>query len=300
MVSEQEPELARRRLRGSRNTKRSRQARAPERPVVARAGPATLRDCGGSGAPAVLVPSLINPPDILDLDETVRSPTRSRRWGGMRCCSIGGRPGERASLDLGAHVDRSIAAAAARARRATGADRLLPRRDDGDRCRQSRRGRARRDPRGAVALLRLPADSRNSLASAVGNDQARGPASWTRFRWRCFRAPSGRSTRSAPWPSSPSFAEFQPGSARAHRFVTLEDWANEGEPLPYPAARELIEDLFGGDLPGSGGWRVGGESSPTELSVPAPQHHRLRRPDHARADGTRRRPRSRSIPAMSA
>ena len=59
------------------------------------------------------------------------------------------------------------------------------------------------------------------------------------------------------------FAEFgrlDPDSAEARRFVELEDWANEGEPLPYPAARELIEDLFGRDLPGTGEWRVGGRA----------------------------------------
>jgi polyhydroxyalkanoate synthase len=59
------------------------------------------------------------------------------------------------------------------------------------------------------------------------------------------------------------FAEFgrlDPNSAQARRFVALEDWANEGEPLPYPAAKELIEDLFSRDLPGSGAWVVGGRA----------------------------------------
>ena len=53
------------------------------------------------------------------------------------------------------------------------------------------------------------------------------------------------------------FAEFgrlDPASAEARRFVELEEWANEGEPLPYSAAKELIEDLFGRDLPGAGQW----------------------------------------------
>ena len=57
------------------------------------------------------------------------------------------------------------------------------------------------------------------------------------------------------------FAEFgrlEPGSDEARRFVELEDWANEGDPLPYAAARQLIEDLVGQDLPGAGEWRVGG------------------------------------------
>ena len=50
------------------------------------------------------------------------------------------------------------------------------------------------------------------------------------------------------------FAEFgrlDPAGAEARRFVELEEWANEGEPLPYPAAKELIEELFGRDRPGS-------------------------------------------------
>src|SRR5207248_10110546 len=67
------------------------------------------------------------------------------------------------------------------------------------------------------------------------------------------------------------FAEFgrlDSDSAEARRFVQLEDWANDGEPLPYPAARELIEDLFGRDLSGSGEWRVGGGRVTDSLRVP--------------------------------
>jgi polyhydroxyalkanoate synthase len=67
------------------------------------------------------------------------------------------------------------------------------------------------------------------------------------------------------------FAEFgrlDPASPEAHRFVELEDWANEGQPLPYPAARELMEDLFDRDLPGSGAWQVGGHVVSDRLSVP--------------------------------
>ena len=67
------------------------------------------------------------------------------------------------------------------------------------------------------------------------------------------------------------FAEFSrldPDSAEAQRFVELEDWSNEGEPLPYPAARELIEDLFDRDLPGAGEWNVGGRAVTDALRVP--------------------------------
>jgi polyhydroxyalkanoate synthase len=68
------------------------------------------------------------------------------------------------------------------------------------------------------------------------------------------------------------FAEFgrlDPGSADARRFIELEEWANEGEALPYRAAKELIEELFGKDLPGSGEWLVGGKVMSDRLDLPA-------------------------------
>ncbi|MFL6721596.1 MAG: alpha/beta hydrolase, partial [Sphingomonas sp.] len=68
------------------------------------------------------------------------------------------------------------------------------------------------------------------------------------------------------------FAEFgrlDPASDEARRFVELEEWANEGEALPYPAAQELIEEMFANDLPGSGAWRVGARAISDELRVPA-------------------------------
>jgi polyhydroxyalkanoate synthase len=67
------------------------------------------------------------------------------------------------------------------------------------------------------------------------------------------------------------FAEFgrlARDSDDARRFIELEEWANEGEPLPYPAAKELVEDLFAKDLPGSHGWKLGGQSASDDLAVP--------------------------------
>jgi polyhydroxyalkanoate synthase len=56
------------------------------------------------------------------------------------------------------------------------------------------------------------------------------------------------------------FAELDPQSAEARRFVEMEEWANEGEPLPFPAAAELIEGLFGENISGLGQWTVGGSA----------------------------------------
>ena len=64
------------------------------------------------------------------------------------------------------------------------------------------------------------------------------------------------------------FSRLDPDSASARRFVALEDWANEGEPLPIPAARELIEDFFGGNAPGTGRWLVAGKPVTDDLSLP--------------------------------
>jgi polyhydroxyalkanoate synthase len=59
------------------------------------------------------------------------------------------------------------------------------------------------------------------------------------------------------------FGRMDSGNPDARRFIELEEWANEGEPLPYPAAEELIEDMFARDLPGTGRW-IGTD----KLSVP--------------------------------
>ena len=42
-----------------------------QRPIAFQLDGATLRDCGGCGPPVVLIPSLINPPHVLDLDDEV-------------------------------------------------------------------------------------------------------------------------------------------------------------------------------------------------------------------------------------
>jgi polyhydroxyalkanoate synthase len=67
-----------------------------------------------------------------------------------------------------------------------------------------------------------------------------------------------------------AFGHMSPGSAAAASFVALEDWANAGAPLPYAAGRQLFEDFVGGDLTGKGGWKVGGSVvSPDALNCPA-------------------------------
>ena len=71
-TAQHDPELAKDALAGLRAYERSpRRERPASKPEIARVRGASLRDHGGEGIPAVLVPSLINPTRILDLDERV-------------------------------------------------------------------------------------------------------------------------------------------------------------------------------------------------------------------------------------
>lgn len=67
-----------------------------------------------------------------------------------------------------------------------------------------------------------------------------------------------------------AFAATEPGSPAAALFVAMEDWANAGAPLPYAAGRQLFEDFVGGNSTGTGGWQVAGRTvDPNALTCPA-------------------------------
>jgi polyhydroxyalkanoate synthase len=85
-----------------------------------------------------------------------------------------------------------------------------------------------------------------------------------------------------------SFAGLDPASARAIRFVALEDWLNDGVPLAAPVAREAIGGWYGENAPARGGWRIAGLpvdpagfSRPSFVAIPA--RDRLVPPASARA-----------------
>src|SRR5690349_13469007 len=105
-VGEKDPALARAALEGL--TKYSKAARPPlrsPRKIAARIGPATLHDFGGTGAPAVLVPSLINPPHVLDLDDEVSLASAVAGMGRRTLLLDWGPARERSDLDIGGHVE---------------------------------------------------------------------------------------------------------------------------------------------------------------------------------------------------
>lgn len=267
-VSERDPELAREALAGLRAYERApRPTRAGGKPEIAGVGGASLRDHGGEGPPAVLVPSLINPPRILDLDERVSLTGAIGRMGRRTLLLDWGKANERSGLTVAGHIE----------------DLLLP---------------LLHSIGEPVALIGYCLGGTMAIAAANLAPIERlitlaAPWNFSRYPERSQSAlqdmwrhsePAAQSLGALPmevlqaafWSLDPQrtvrkFAEFgalRPESAEARRFVELEEWANEGEPLPYPAARELIEDLFGKDLPGSGAWRVGGRGVTDELDIP--------------------------------
>jgi polyhydroxyalkanoate synthase len=268
-VSERDPELARAALSGLRAYEQApRRERPPPKPPVARERGASVRDHGGSGPPVVLVPSLINPPRILDLDEQVSLTAAIARMGRRVLLLDWGEADERSGLSVAAHVEEL----------------LLP---------------LLRSIDERTALIGYCLGGTMAVAAANLIDVERLATIATPWQFAAYPEGSRRTLddmwrhsesaakqlgalpmevlQAAFWSLDPQrtvrkFAEFgrlAPASAEARRFVELEEWANEGEPLPYPAAKELIEDIFGKDLPGSKGWQVGGERITDAVAVPA-------------------------------
>ena len=268
LLGERDPTTARAALQGLVKYERAeRPRRSPPRPVAARAGPASLRDHGGSGAPAVLIPSLINPPNVLDLDPQVSLAAAVEGMGRQVLLLDWGEARSRADLSVAGHVEEL----------------LLPLlREIGEPA--ALVGYCLGGTMAIAAANVAPAERVITIAApwhfSRYPDEARGPLAklWARSRAaaEALGALPMEVLQAAFWSLDPertvakfaTFSELPRGSARARRFVALEDWANEGEPLPCPAARELIEDFFAADLPGSGSWVVAGRQVDPRLPVP--------------------------------
>ena len=284
-MSERDPELARDALTGLRAYEAAERAERPaSRPEVARVGGACLRDHGGSGAPAILIPSLINPPRILDLDEQVSLTSAVAGMGRRTLLLDWGEARARSGLDVAGHIEelllpllRSIGEPAALIGYCLGGTMAIAAANQVE-CER------------VVTLAapwhfaRYPEASRAALQDMWRHSEVSA---------RSLGALPMEVLQAAFWSLDPErtvrkFAEFgrlNPDSAEAARFISLEDWANEGEPLPYAAARELIEDLFGRDLSGSGQWILGGRPATDTLDAPllnlTAKHDRIAPPSTA-------------------
>jgi polyhydroxyalkanoate synthase len=76
------------------------------------------------------------------------------------------------------------------------------------------------------------------------------------------------------------FAALDPDGAEARSFVALEDWINDGVPLPLPVAQQCARGWYGENDPAHGHWHVAGHAvEPRHFRRPAlvvlPRHDRI-------------------------
>lgn len=257
-------------LRGLRAYQEADRTAGPEpMPIIAHAGRASVRDYGGTGAPVLFVPSLINPPDVLDIDAE-RSLLRWLATQGVRPLLVdwGSPAPDERELTIAGHVESM----------------LLPMIE------------ALGEP---VVLVGYCLGGTMTIAAA----QLRPVKALALIAapWRFARYPQATQTalgdlwvtaepatevlgvlpmevlQAAFWRLDPkrTIAKYEAHGARApddaasRAFVRLEDWANDGPPLTRGTAHELFVDMFRRDLPGQGKWRVGGEFiDPAGLNMP--------------------------------
>ena len=267
-VAERDPELARQALAGLKAYERAeRAATPPPKPEVARVNATCLRDHGGAGPPAVLVPSLINPPHILDMDRDASLADAVTGMGRRALLLDWGPAKDRAGASVSDHVQKLLVPLLCE----LGEPVALIGYCLGGTMTIAAANLVAFERVATLAapwnFARYPDRSRAALQDMWRHSQAAAQA---------LKALPMEVLQAAFWSLDPertvkkfaSFGALDPSSPQARRFVALEDWANEGEPLPYPAARELIEDLFGQDSPGSGQWQIGERRISDRLDAP--------------------------------
>jgi polyhydroxyalkanoate synthase len=242
--------------------------RAPK-PAIARAGRTTLRDYGGRGQPVVFVPSLINPPMVLDLSRG-NSLLRWLARQGVRPMLVDwGTPGPEArGEDVTAHVEQL----------------LLPLLRTLDRppvlvgyCLGGTMALAAAAASEAAGLVTIAAPWR---FSGYGPSLESISGLWDQAQPTCEKlgVVPMEVLQAGFWQLDPArtiakferFGRLPPRSGAANAFVALEDWANGGAPLAYAAGRQLFDDFLSADLPGQGRWQVAGKTvHPESLACPS-------------------------------
>lgn len=241
-------------------------------PVAAKSGAASDSAPEGKAAartPVVLVPSLVNSHEILDLSEQASLARYLARAGHDPWLVDWGMPAAQDSqLDLAGHVEQRLLPLLA----AIGRPVILVGYCLGGTLALAA---AQRMPTAALAVIaapwrfdQYPEADRTVLAKL-----------WQDARPLCerFGYVPMEVLQSGFWSLDPertvrkyaAFAEMEPGSTEEQAFLTVEDWANEGAPLTFAAARDLFESFYGANDPGAGRWMIGGEAAaPAALRCP--------------------------------
>ncbi|MEH3107213.1 MAG: alpha/beta fold hydrolase [Sphingomonas fennica] len=242
--------------------------------VVATAGRARLIDRGGAGPAVVLVPSLINPPHILDLAPG-NSLCAALAAAGLRPLLVdwGTPDAGDADLTIAGHVERLLLPLIAAAAAANGGrPPLLAGYCLGGTMAIAAAALA---PVAGLALIAapwrfagFPDEARDAIAT-IG--EAAQPIADTLglFPIETLQAAFWRLDPARTIAKFERFAGLDPTSDAGRAFVTLEDWASDGPPLTRGAGMELVDAFFASDAPGTAMWRVGGRTiDPAALPCP--------------------------------
>lgn len=235
----------------------------PPAPVsMAQVGSARLLRYGvdNGRSPVIFIPSLINPPQVLDLSER-RSMLRHMAAAGHDAWLVDWGAPLRADSAMG--LDRHVT------------ERLLP-----------LIAQLPRPPilvgyclGGTLALAAAMLRTINAVATIASPWQFDGFSDADRQEigalWRDARPMCSQLgyvpmevLQSGFWAMDPArtirkyaaFADMEDGSDAASAFMAVEDWANGGSPLTFAAARDLFDHLYAANASGTGCWRIGGRA----------------------------------------
>jgi polyhydroxyalkanoate synthase subunit PhaC len=270
--TEDDPDLRRLAFQGLRKYQSAERPPLPPSPAVfADAGSAKLLRYGKENgrSPVIFIPSLINPPQVLDLSEG-RSMLRHMAAAGHDAYLVDwGHPSANdANMGLDHHVTQ----------------RLLPMLEALPRppilvgyClggSLALGAAALADVKGVATIAApwqfdgFPDEDRNLIGSL----------------WRGAKPTSERLgyvpmevLQSGFWAMDPArtirkyaaFMNMEPGSEAERAFLAVEDWANGGPPLTFAAGRELFETFYGGNVTGLIEWVIDGvKVDPAQLRCP--------------------------------
>lgn len=252
--------------------------------IVARTGRASLlsrhRDSlphdnsSTQRAPVLLIPSLINPPGVLDISEQRSLLRFLLREGHDTYLLDWGTPGSADSQsDFADHIETLLLPLIARFARppiligyCLGGTLAL-----GAAARMAARGQAA----SAVATIAAPWD----FAQYAAAFRAQIASIWAQNEAICAQlglVPM-EILQTGFWSLDPqrtiakyaAFADLEDDSPAFDGFITLEDWANAGAPLTLASGRDLVTGCYGENHPGEGKWQVSGTTvDPTALACP--------------------------------
>lgn len=267
----------------------------PDPPAIWTEGASRLLDYGpADGAPVLLVPSLVNRHYVLDLSRE-RSFARWLARQGMRPLLLDwGRPGDlerRFTLTdyVAGRLCRLLDALLDRLGRPLGlvgycmggmlAAALAERRPEG---------------LSALVLLAAPWDFHAEGTAAArrmaGLFAACRPMleAWGEMPTEILQALFASLDPGTAVRKFERFGHLDPDGPEAAAFVALEDWLNDGVPLPGPVAVECLAGWYGANDPARGRWRIDGRPvDPRRIRVPVlavtPARDRIVPPASARA-----------------